>query len=647
MKRLRGARSWFSLLGVFCLADAGLAARAQTAPQLLPYTVKVVAGGGASAIGTGATCPVSGFTSADAYGDGCLATEIQLTGPRYAVADKNGNIFFGDYTNGLVRRIDANSGIVTTVAGGASSSPASGATCGSLVSVDSRGDGCLGTAVKLSHPVGLVFSPSGDLYFGDSGYANVRKIAATSGLITTSGVISLVAGNVSGTYGYASNFGSTTINAATQGYLDGPFGLAFDAAGNLYIADEYKNAVLALNTNTTGSTTVTGVTIPAGTIAKILGSVTAGGTVCPNSPATTNGCNYGLATFNGPANSSETDTPYGVAVDPNGNVYFSGEYDNYIGKISTSGLLTSYAGVQGAAAKKLVRGTAGSFGIGSPFGIVADSSSNVYFADASSGVIWRVDAAGLSQYVVAGGATAICSAATDTYGDGCPATQAKFGSSGSGNFATASNPGVFGVTVDANSNLFVGDSITGLVREVSSGTQFGTIGANQPTQTVAIHFATSDMPASAGAYTLTAGASNFSLGTAVCTTNSDATVDCLLPVTATPSVLGPFSGTLQVKSSLGATASFLLSGVYAQSPLTRTTLTASGGTGSCSGTTTYATTAPITLTATVVSTGTPSGTVTFYANGAVIGTPHDQWRGDPDVHVQHRQHLQADRDLQR
>jgi sugar lactone lactonase YvrE len=546
-----------------------------------------------------------------------------------------------------VRRIDANSGIVTTVAGGASSSPASGATCGSLVSVDSRGDGCLGTAVKLSHPVGLVFSPSGDLYFGDSGYANVRKIAATSGLITTSGVISLVAGNVSGTYGYASNFGSTTINAATQGYLDGPFGLAFDAAGNLYIADEYKNAVLALNTNTTGSTTVTGVTIPAGTIAKILGSVTAGGTVCPNSPATTNGCNYGLATFNGPANSSETDTPYGVAVDPNGNVYFSGEYDNYIGKISTSGLLTSYAGVQGAAAKKLVRGTAGSFGIGSPFGIVADSSSNVYFADASSGVIWRVDAAGLSQYVVAGGATAICSAATDTYGDGCPATQAKFGSSGSGNFATASNPGVFGVTVDANSNLFVGDSITGLVREVSSGTQFGTIGANQPTQTVAIHFATSDMPASAGAYTLTAGASNFSLGTAVCTTNSDATVDCLLPVTATPSVLGPFSGTLQVKSSLGATASFLLSGVYAQSPLTRTTLTASGGTGSCSGTTTYATTAPITLTATVVSTGTPSGTVTFYANGAVIGTPHDQWRGDPDVHVQHRQHLQADRDLQR
>jgi len=472
----------------------------------------------------------------------------------------------------------------------------------------------------LSHPVGLVFSPAGDLYFGDSGYSNVRKIAATAGFITTTGVISLIDGSPAGTFGYTSNFGSTTINAATQGFLDGPYGLSFDAAGNLYIADEFKNAVVVVNTNAATTTKVTGISIPPGTVAKIVGSVTAGGSVCPNSPASTNGCNYGLATFNGPANTSETDSPYGVGADSLGNVYFAGEFDNYIAKISASGVLTDFAGIQGTAAKKLIRGTAGSFAIGSPFGVVADSSNNVYFTDASSGVVWRVDAVGLSQYVVAGGAATVCAAATDTWGDGCPATQAKFGSSGSGNFATASSPGIFGVSVDAFSDLFVGDSLTGLVREVASGTQFGTVGANQPTQLVDIHFAPSDLPAPS-AYTLTAGASNFALGAATCTTNSDSTTDCLLPLTATPSVLGPFTGTLQVNSSLGGVASFALSGIYVMSPLTRTTLAATNTAGTCTGTTIYATTAAIALTATVSSSGTPTGTVTFFANGTQIGTP--------------------------
>jgi hypothetical protein len=563
----------------------------------------------------------------DAYGDGCLATEVQLTattttgtGPHAAAADKTGAVFFVDGTNGLVRRIDPITGVVTAVAGGAASSPASGASCGTGVSTDALGDGCPANLVKLSHPVSLVFSPAGDLYFSDYGTATVRKIAATGGVITTTGIITMVDGQPSGTFGYTSNFGSTTVAAATGGYLDAPFALAFDNNGNLYVADEGKSTVVVVNTNATTTTTVTGISIPPGTVAKILGSPTAGGAVCPNSPASPNGCNFGLSTFGSSANSAAIDGPYGVTFDPLGNVYISGEFYNFVGKIAAAGTLTSYAGIQNSAAKKLLRGPAGSFGIGSTFGLAADTSSNLYVADASSGVIWRIDGASQSMYVVAGGAATVCTSAIDAYGDGCPALQSSFGSSsGTGSFATTKSPGpgVFGISVDAYSDLFTGDTETGLVREVASGTQFGNVGATQ-TDIVDVHFAANDS-AAAGGYTIPSGATIFSLGTPSCTTNSDLTTDCLVPITATPSVLGAFTGTLQVQSQLGGIAAFPLSGNFVQSPVTRTVVSATGS-NSCGTGLAYSTAAPIKLTSSLVANGpsNPTGSIIFYANGTAL-----------------------------
>lgn len=121
-------------------------------------------------MGGGETCPVSGFTSTDIYGDGCLATEIAVTGPRTAVVDTQGNVFFTDYTlgtyggnysNGLIRRADAVTGIVSAVAGGvfSSASPQSGQSCGSEASTaasDNRGDGCMETQVYLPGAVAPV-----------------------------------------------------------------------------------------------------------------------------------------------------------------------------------------------------------------------------------------------------------------------------------------------------------------------------------------------------------------------------------------------------------------------------------------------------------------------------------------------------------
>jgi hypothetical protein len=620
------------LLSAFiALIGLGGSATAQTAPQLLPYTVKLIAGGGTVAIAKGATCPVSGFTSTDAFGDGCLAAEIEIgntatggstPGARSAVADTSGNIFFTDYNNGLVRRVDAITGVVTAVAGGATASPGTGTACGANVSTDAIGDGCLGTQVKLSHPASIVFAPNGDLYFGDVGQGQVRKIAATAGVITTTGVISLVAGNVAGTYGYAASNATTTIVAATQSYLRAPYGLAFDTLGDLFIMDEYTEAILVVNTNATGTNTVNGVPVAAGTIWKIAGALTGGAPYCVNGTVSPYGCNYGLYTQNVQANTTTIENSYSVAVDPNGVVYAGNEYYDSVMKVAPAGVLSTFAGIQNTVGAKPTigkRGPAGSFGIGSIFGVAADANSNVYITDASSGAIWRVDGAGQSMYVVAGGATTFCAAATDTYGDGCPGTQAKFGSSGNGNFATTTlpGPGIYGISVDPYSNLYVGDTETNLIREVASGTQFGNVGATQ-TNIVDIHFAANDSAASGG-YTLTSGATIFSLGTPSCTTNSDSTTDCLLPITTTPSVLGPFTGTLQVRAQLGGIGTFPLTGNFVQSPITRTVASATGS-ASCSGSTTYSTTAPTTLTASLVANGpsSPTGNIIFYANGTAL-----------------------------
>jgi len=618
---------------VLCLFVAA-PAQAQTAPSLIPYTAKLLAGGATTQPSFPGTCPISGNATTDAYGDGCLSTEILLVSARFAIADSANNVFFSDYTNGLVRRVDAQTGIVTAVAGGASSSPGKNVACGAYTASDNLGDGCLATAVKLSHPTGLIFDASGNLYFSDFGYGNVRKIAATSGLVpSTGGVISLIDGNIPATVGGTPTLGyASGVTAATAGYLDGPMGLAFDNQGDLFIAEEFKEAIMVVNTNTTGTNTVNGIAIPAGQVVKIAGAATGNIATCPNYPTTGWGCNYGLWTNGNPANSSLMDAPYDVAVDNAGNAYFANEYNNSGAKITSGGLIYSWGGIQNTALKQpnTKRGVQGTFAVGSTFGIVADNSSNVYLTDASAGVIWRIDGGnGNTMYAIAGEAAAVCSAATDTYGDGCPGLQATFGRSGTGNFATttAPGPGIYGITEDGYSNLYFGDTETALIRELASGTQFGTVGFSGATQNVDIHFGVGDGPIAGSPYvvTTTSGSSTniFSVGTANCTYNSsDQTQDCVVPVTVVPTTLGPFTGTLKVYSNLiTAGTTFPLAGVYVRTPLTRTALTVANTVG-CSTSTINAPTTPMTLTATITaSSNTLTGTVNFYANGLQIGSP--------------------------
>jgi hypothetical protein len=679
-----------TLAGNACSTSAQTPKATPVVPQLLPSTTRLIAGGGTTTPSAkGVACPSSGYIATDAYGDGCLATEVLLgtsataPGPRAAVADALGNVYFGDYANGVVHRVDVQTGILSAVAGSQTASPGtgtSGATCGGT-STDAKGDGCLGYLVHLSHPTGLAFSPAGDLYIADYGYAQVRKVALSSQVVTavtlagggsgytatptvtfsappaggttatatatmsggvvtgitlatpgsgytstpsitfsaaptggttatayatSDGIITLAAGSPAGTFGYNVSTATTSVPIA-QSVLDGPYGIAIDNNNNLFIEDEYTAAVFAANMNTTGSETINNTVIPAGTISKIAGTLGTTGTSGAPYCTTGSGCTYNHATYTEgiQANTDWIRNAFGLAVDPTGNVFITQEYFDSIVKVSPAGLMTTAVGVQNTPGHALTRGVAPNIAIGSPFGLAADTYSNLYFTDAADGTIWRVDANTNNQYLIASG----------------------FGSSGTG-FAstTLPGPGIFHVSVDPYADLFFGDTEKNTVSEVASGTQFGVVGAVQVTDNVVIHFGVGDMPASTTPYVLTAGATNFVLGTpTLLSSNADGTSDYTLPITATPSVLGRFTGTLQVTSQLGAVNSFLLSGYYLQSPVTRTTLKYTAA-ATCTGTTTFSTTTPITLTATVISNGplpptSTADTITFFQT---VGTTTTQ-----------------------
>ena len=143
-------------------------------------------------------------------GDGGPAAKARLDNPFDATFDAAGNLFFSDTNNQRVRRVDAKTGIITTVAG-----------CGKR---GFAGDGGPAVAAEMDEPYGVKIGPAGDLFFVDRLNRRVRKVDARTEVITT------VAGN-------GDKKGSGDGGSAIKAGLAEPNGIAFDGLGNLYIAD--------------------------------------------------------------------------------------------------------------------------------------------------------------------------------------------------------------------------------------------------------------------------------------------------------------------------------------------------------------------------------------------------------------------------
>jgi len=147
-------------------------------------------------------------------GDGGPATQASVFLPRGLATDTNGNLYIADYEYARVRKVTP-AGIISTIAGGGTNAYLSGAAA---------------TSVALNNPWGVTTDSEGNVYMTDAGSASsVYEI-------TWAGTISTIAGG--GSAGYGGDGGP-----ATAALLNSPTGLAFDLAGNLYIADELNNRI--------------------------------------------------------------------------------------------------------------------------------------------------------------------------------------------------------------------------------------------------------------------------------------------------------------------------------------------------------------------------------------------------------------------
>jgi sugar lactone lactonase YvrE len=591
-------------------STALFAASPTAAPQLLPYTVSIVAGGGTYGVtankytvgnycGTNTSSPPSGTPPAplvswpvalSTVGDGCLATQVAITSPNTAAFDSEGNVFIVDYTNKLIRRVDAHTGIITTVAGATTTStitppasnPGSGSACpyGGGTSSDAWGDGCLATSVLMDNPQDIALDSAGNIWFTDYALDAVREVNKSTGILSTVVNTAFTAGYTADNVAYT----KTGILAAS-GKLYRPYGLTFDNNGNLYIADNYNSVVDVVNLGSTART-IAGYTVGAGEIFTIAGSG------CPytTTPGCTSSAYYGKTPAAGSSiisTSAMLDSPYQIAVDNAGNIYIADEYNYSIRVINgTTGMLTSFANNAFTRMTNLTRGVALTTTLGSTYGVATDSLGNVYISTylATSpnwaNFIARVDIATGEIYPIAGQhATAVptagtaqtgatyCATKSDAIGDGCPGTQATFWKP-------------YQPLVDAFGNLYVTDTGDNLIRKISVGTQFPATAVGAPvSQNIEIHFGVGDTAAS---YSFPTGFTDFAGGTASCTLNSDSTTDCVLPITFTPAQAGVRTSSLVVMGTpSGLVTSFPLTGtglasVLAVDPGTQSTLASSG-----------------------------------------------------------------------
>jgi sugar lactone lactonase YvrE len=284
------------------------------------------------------------------------------------------------------------------------------------------GDGGSALAASLGLPRGIAIDPGGNVYVVDTSSQKIRRI-------TPAGAISTVAGTGAGCAQPTAPCGDG--GPATAAQMNNPAQAAFDAAGNLYFADQNLDRIRKIATD--------------GTISTVAGD----GQQCFPS---TDPCGDG-----GAATAAHLRAPTAVAVDGSGDLYIADQFDHRIRKVS-GGIITTFAG-DGTACSTASCGDGGaptSAQLNFPLGVAVDSAGHVYIADTGDQKIRKV--AGGVITTVAGDGTA-CATPTSACGDGGSPTAAQL------NFPSS-------VAVDGAGSVYVGDRTNNKVRILTAGAIF-------------------------------------------------------------------------------------------------------------------------------------------------------------------------------
>jgi len=268
---------------------------------------------------TGEITTVAGNGSFAFGGDGGPAVEASLAHPAAVAIDSSGNLLISDSLNNRIRRVDAETLRISTIAG--------------TGVAGFSGDGGLASSAALNNPIGIAIDSSGNILIADSGNHRIRRIDARTGEITT------VAGN-----GRAELSGDG--GPAVQASLNFPLGVAVDARGNIYIADSRNSRIRRVDAD------------------RLITTVARGG-------------------------QSKLNRPSSVAVDPSGNLFIADTLNNRIQKIDIStGQTSTFVGT----------GIAGFGGDGfpamdaklfEPQSVAIDAAGNLFIADTRNNRVRR------------------------------------------------------------------------------------------------------------------------------------------------------------------------------------------------------------------------------------------------------------------